>query len=349
MARTSAWAAPLIALLGAAHGQVVRAQRALPRGPSEDRVVLLIRGTPPDAAGAEVVARIRGELRAARFEVQPAAQPDAGTARQVVEREAQGAGVVAAMGVFFDTGEPEVWVADARSGRTAVEPLVEPAGGERRASALAVKAVDLLRAVLADIPIAQRPEAPRVATVPSRPAGAAPARFVEARAADSIWLAGAGWLRAGGAGTFAPALSVAVARDHLGARLAVSGLGSSMEMTGQGGRAQVAQDLAVFELLACWRPRRSLRACGAAGGGVELLRVAGTGAPGFVGTRSTLWAGAAAAGASLAWTPGRWLAVGVDARAVGSWPSTNVRIDGATVAQVGGPGVWLTAGVGARL
>ncbi|MES1209613.1 MAG: hypothetical protein ABUS79_27055, partial [Pseudomonadota bacterium] len=64
---------------------------------------------------------------------------------------------------------------------------------------------------------------------------------------------------------------------------------------------------------------------------------------------NTVWAGVAAAGASFAWMPGRWLVVALDARAVGAWPSTKVRIDGVTVAELGGPGVWLTAGVGARL
>ncbi|HSS39609.1 MAG TPA: hypothetical protein VLT58_12650, partial [Polyangia bacterium] len=159
-----------------------------------------------------------------------------------------------------------------------------------------------------------------------------------------------GWLRAGNAGTLAPALSLAVTRDHLGARLAVSGLGSSPERTAPAGSARMAQDVALLELLACWRLRRVVRTCGTAGGGLELLRVTGAaGGSGFSGTRNTLWAGAAAAGVSLAWTPGRWLVFAVDARAVGAWPSTKVRVDGVTVAEVGGPGLWLTAGVGARL
>jgi hypothetical protein len=260
-------------------------------------------------------------------------------------------GVVAAMGVFFDGGDPEVWVADARSGRTTVELLIDPVGGERRANALAVKAVDLLRAVLAEIPTGQRHEPSAIVVGPSQPVADHSVVLPAAQPAESTLLAGVGWLRAGSAGTLAPALSLAVVREHLGARLAVGGLGSSIDRGAVAGSARVREELALFELLACWRTGRAMRACATAGGGVELLRVTGTGASAaaFAGTSSTLWSGVAAAGASLAWTPGRWLGVGVDARAVGAWPSTKVRVDGLTVAEVGGPGVWLTAGVGARL
>ncbi|MES1210128.1 MAG: hypothetical protein ABUS79_29685, partial [Pseudomonadota bacterium] len=217
MTRVWAWAALLIALLGAASA---RAQSS-----SDRRLAFLVRGTPPDALGAEVVARLRGELRAARFEVEPVAQPDEGTAREVVERAARASGVLAAMGVFFDAGAPEVWVADARSGRTMVEPLIDPAGDERRANALAAKAVDLLRALLAEIPMEQPHEPLVTVVVPPQPPAGVVATVSEAHRSEPIVVAGVGWLRAGSAGTLAPALSLTVARDHLGARLAVSGLG----------------------------------------------------------------------------------------------------------------------------
>ena len=350
MTRAPARAALLIALLGAA---LARAQpsSAGAQPASDRRVAFVVRGTPPDALAAEVVARLRGELRAARFEVEPAAQPDEGSAREIVEGAAREPGVLAAMGVFFDAGEPEVWVADARSGRTTVEPLLDPAGGERRANALAARAVDLLRAVLSQIPADKRREAPVAVVAPPEPVVAPPAAPVEdsARVLESTLVAGVSWLRAGAAGTLAPALSLAVARDHLGARVALSGLGASAERGAEAGSARVGQDLVLFEVLACWRLRRAMRACGAGGGGVERLRVTGDAASGFAGTNSTRWSGIAAVGGSLAWTPGRWLVVAADARAVGAWPSTKVRVDDVTVVEVGGPGVLLTAGVGARL
>ncbi|HVY40753.1 MAG TPA: hypothetical protein VHM31_22595 [Polyangia bacterium] len=354
MTRAPGRAALLIALLGAAvQAAAAGAARAQPSPahaqPSDRRVAFVVRGTPPDALAAEVVARLRGELRAARFEVETAAQPDPGSAREVVERAARGPGVRAAMAVFFDAGEPEVWVADARSGRTTVEPLLDPAGGERRANALAAKAVDLLRAVLSEIPADQRRETPVVAVAPAEPPVARPTAAPEPGPLESMLVAGVGWLRAGAAGTLAPALSLVLVRNHLGARLAASGLGSSPERESDAGRARIGQDVALFEGLACWRVRRATRACGAAGGGVERLRVTGDGASGFAGKSSTLWSGIAAVGASLAWTPGRWLVVALDARAVGAWPSTRVRVGDVTVVEVGGPGVWLTAGVGARL
>ncbi len=334
-------AALLVALLGAAA-----------RADGERGVALVIRGAPPDAAAAEVLARIRGELRAARFDVTVVPAAD-GAPRQVVEAAAHRASVAAGMAIFFDAAEPEVWVAVARSGRTTVEPLMPP-DGERRPSVLAAKAVELLKAALTEVPSGERPPPPVPAPAPpvlvSAPAAPAPPA---GRAADRVLLAGAGWLRAGGVQTISPSVSFAwldvAARHHLGARFVAAGLGTSAAETGAAGTARLKQDLALLEVLACWQPARGLRACLAAGGGAGLLTVRGTGAPGYEGIDHTLWSGLGAAGGSVIWTPGRWIALGADARAVGGWPSTDVRIGGVSAVRAGGPGVALTAGVGGSL
>lgn len=335
MIRAWAGAALLVALLGGAA-----------RADGERRVALAIRGAPPDATAAEVLARIRGELRAARFDIDVAA-PGEDAPRQVVEAEARRPGVAAAMGIFFDAAEPEVWVADARSGRTSVELLMDPAGGEQRPSVLAAKAVDLLRAVLAEVPLAERP-APVPATPPPVPVVTSPQ---SPPLAPHRWilLAGGAWVRAGGAQTLAPSVSFAWLGTRLGGRVLVAGTGTSTDKAALAGSARVGQHLALAELLTCWRPAGSLRACLAAGAGGELLAVRGMGAPGFEGSNQTVWSGLVAAGGSVIWTPRRWIALGADARAVGAWPATAVRIDGVSVVRAGGPGVALTAGVGANL
>jgi len=340
MIRAWAGAALLVALLGAgAHAD------------GERRIALVVQGVPADATAAEVLARIRGELRAARFDV-ALAPPGEGAPRQMVETEARRPGVAAAMGIFFDGAEPEVWVADARSGRTTVQPLMDPAGGEPRPGVLAAKAVDLLRAILAELPSRERPAPPAPVTPVPPVLVAAPAPSPPPASRRGILLVGGAWLRAGGVGTFAPSLSWAWlgASTRLGGRLVASGFGTSTEKTGDGGSVRVGQDFVLAEILACWRPGGSLRACLAAGAGGEVLTVRGTGASSaFEGSNHTLWSGVAAAGGSLIWTPRRWLALGADARAVGAWPSTAVRIQEVSVVRAGGPGVALTAGVGASL
>ena len=229
MTRTSAWAALLIALLGAA---VVRAQSS-----SDRRVAFLVRGTPPDALGAEVVARLRGELRAARFAVEPAAQPDEGSAREVIERAAGAPGVVAAMGVFFDAGRAR-GLGGGRAFRTHDRRVADRSGRRRAPCECAGREGG--RPVAGRAGRNSHGAASRAAGGRGRTATAgsrSARRVTRARQpAESTLLAGVGWLRAGSAGTLAPVLSLAVVRQHLGARLAVGGLGSSDRPRGRGGQ-----------------------------------------------------------------------------------------------------------------
>jgi hypothetical protein len=127
-------------------------------------VVLVI----PESAGpvaTEALARVRGELQAARFEVETAMVGSGVDRRATVERALQKADARAAFGIFFGSGVAEIWVSDSLSGRTVVQTLpLSAAAPERRASVLAVKAVDLLKATLAEVwvpaPLAPAPSPP---------------------------------------------------------------------------------------------------------------------------------------------------------------------------------------------
>jgi hypothetical protein len=340
-----AWAAWLAVLLiaGAARGDEAR------------RVAFVLRGVARDENAAELLARLRGELRAARFEVEEVASAGAGAPREIVEREARRPGITAAMGIFLDGTAAEIWVADARSTRAIMATVGATAGpgndGDLRA--LAAKAIDLLKAVLSDVPLAE--PAPPAAAPPAPPApvqivavAPAPPAREPPRAADRVLSAGVGWLRAGDTQTVAPLLSLSLVARHLGARATVSGLGSSADLSATAGTAQVGQHVGLVELLACVRRNARLLACGAVGGGAELLTVHGTGAPGFQGDDHALWSAVGALGAGVAWMPRPWIAFSLDARALGAWPATDIRID-TSVTHAGGPGVWVTAGIGARL
>ena len=79
----------------------------------------------------------------------------------------------------------------------------------------------------------------------------------------------------------------------------------------------------------------------------DRLSVDGTGATGFEGVTSRVWSGVMSAGAGAVLDLGRHILATLDARAVGSWPDTTVRIDGQPVAHVASLGVWVGAGVGA--
>ena len=132
------------------------------RAESARRVVLVV----PEAAGAvatEALARVRGELGAARFEVETDVVANNVYRRATVERALRKADARAAFGIFFGSGVAEIWVSDSVTGRTVVQTLpLSSAAPERRATVLAVKAVDLLKATLAEVWV----PAPTVAAAP---------------------------------------------------------------------------------------------------------------------------------------------------------------------------------------
>jgi len=146
------------------------------RAESARRVVLVV----PEAPGAiatEALARVRGELGAARFEVETEVVANNVERRATVERALRKADARASFGIFFGAGVAEIWVSDSVSGRTVVQTLpLSAAAPERRATVLAVKAVDLLKATLAEVwvpapasPAAASPPAPESRPLESHP------------------------------------------------------------------------------------------------------------------------------------------------------------------------------------
>ncbi len=144
-------------------------------GSGDQRVALVLSGLGTSLT-AETVTRVRGELRAAGFELGGDSVVSGDDRRAAVEREVRGRGSRAAIGVFATAGAVEIWIADGTSGRTTVQTFaLEAAGTPRRAAVLAVMAVDLLKTTLAGLP----PPAPAPPTAapatPAVPLAAAPA------------------------------------------------------------------------------------------------------------------------------------------------------------------------------
>ena len=149
------------------------------RAESARRVVLVI----PEAAGVvatEALARVRGELGAARFEVETDVVGNNVDRRTTVERALRKADAQAAFGIFFGSGVAEIWVSDSVSGRTVVQTLpLSSATPERRATVLAVKAVDLLKATLAEVWVVAPPAPAPGASPTSAPLPPAPRPVLE--------------------------------------------------------------------------------------------------------------------------------------------------------------------------
>ena len=346
------------------------------------RVVLVVPGAIGPVA-TEALTRVRGELQAARFEViTEVVAPDVDR-RATVEREVRRGNARAAFGIFFGGGSAEIWVTDAATGRSAVQTLpLDAASPERRAAVLAVKAVDLLKATLAEIwinpPVTPAP-APVPVAEPSRSAASAeptstiasaplhaeaPVRTAEVdlepRSEPDLSYSsaslgrrtdlevGAGWIGAGSINTWAPMVAISAFTGHFGARLVGAGFGSSGELDQPAGSAQVRYSLALGELAVRQPFGRHFETTASLSAGATRLSVDGTGATGYAGSSARVWSVAGGGGVGAAVSISRFI-IAIDARVLVSATATEVRIDGEDVLRAGRPLIWLGGSAGIRL
>jgi hypothetical protein len=349
-----------LALIPAA-GQATGLPDASSASAFRGRRVLLVTPEPGGDIAPAVVTRLRGELRAARFDMDVATIAADAPRRATVEEMAAREGTSAALGIFFGAGRVEMWASDASAGRTLMQNLpLDQGTPDRRATIVAVKAVDLLKATLAEIwsapppPVSEPlpPEPVIVAPPPPPPAAIVVEHAPDnAGGADRFTLsAGAGWLGGGSVNGWAPmiALSTALGGSGLAARLTMSALGSSTDVTRSEGSAQLTQQLVMAELLLWSRGWHRLRAALAIGAGAHHLSIDGQAAQGFVSGNRSAWSTATDAGASVAWNLHPNLMLALDARAVENWPATTVNINGQPIAHVGRPIIWVALAAGVR-
>jgi hypothetical protein len=357
----------LALMLAAAVSSAARAEPA--------RRVVLVAPETVDDVGAEALTRVRGELRAARFDVVTEAVPESADRRAAVERAAGRHDAGAALGIFFAGASAEIWARDALSGRTAMQsiPIGARAPG-RRAAVLAVKAVDLLEVTLTDLPIGATPPPPAPAPepvpapVPSPPPAvpAAPVaplapvappvataeRAVATQPPPLIGIeisAGAGWLGLGKASSWSPVLALAT-EGHFAGRMVLGGFGPAATVDTAAGSARIGKTLGLAELVLSRPLGRHLEASAAIGAGALRVAVDGAGAPGFQGASASVWSAVGGAGAGLGLALTRRVRLALDARALATATAAAVRIDGEEVVRVGRPVlVWVTGALGVEL
>jgi hypothetical protein len=351
------------------------------------RVVLVVPGAIGPVA-TEALTRVRGELQAARFEVITEVVAADADRRAAVEREVRRGNARAAFGIFFGGGSAEIWVTDAATGRSAVQTLPLDAGSpERRAAVVAVKAVDLLKATLAEIwinppvtPLPAPAPAPAGETSPSvavtSPPTATPAP--EARSTDAGGAragasdvrvgieepsppspplvsrveiaAGAGWLSAGSTSSWAPQTAVSVFDGRIGVRLVASGYGTAVTVESAGiGSVRFKQAFGVGEVVVRQPFGRFFETTASLGGGVYRISGSAVGDDQIQqGHSDSIWSPVVGGGVGAAVTLRR-LTIAFDARVLEATTSTSVRIAGDQVALVGRPLIWLGSSIGVRL
>ncbi|HLK36157.1 MAG TPA: hypothetical protein VKU41_05350 [Polyangiaceae bacterium] len=320
--------------------------------------VIVLRGQVKDAVTSEAAARVQGELVAAGFRVVilPAAGADTEGELESAGREL--APVAAFAIVVRPSSGAEIWVTDRVKHSTVIEHAQLSGDRNREAEILAVRAVELLKASLAELwipdsspatakppvqPTAERPAAPRPAPVESPEPAAPRAPYAEGLGVG----VGAGVVDGAGAigATWAPTAQISYGTPSgLGAR-ATFAMALPNTLTATAGSARIDQQLATLEVVQVFWPRGAVAPFACAGAGVQHLRVDGKGAPPYFGLVSDEWSVLASAGAGIG-VPllAQWSFVAQGRAALG-FPQTTIRIGSTEVARLDAPTLLLDAGI----
>jgi hypothetical protein len=320
--------------------------------------VVLLEPTNQAAALREAFERTKAELGAAGFDVVVRPLVDASNPRPALEEAARETNAFAAVAISTASGSAaaDIWVTDRLTGKTLIRSVdVRDVGAESRASALAIRAVELLRASLVE---AIHPPPPP-ATVPA-PAPAPIPDDVSEWMADPVDSPLAGFaLEIGGAllhgfddlgPAGSPLLRLSYGADlGLAGRLTVAGPAFGARPEGPYGSAVVRQEMATLELVYAppvdwW----GVQPLASAGFGAYHLHARGELEPPFVGQTDEVWSLAVRFGVGLGYRFHPDVMALLDAELVLVVPRAVVTMAGEPIASAGAPSLSSSLGVVVR-
>ncbi len=330
----------------------------------QHRVVLLEQENVNEAA-AEVRTRVRGELTAAGFEVVLLPWPNEGDPAVVSEttaRELHPAAVILVIEKAADGSEPrriELWLSDRLSRRTFVQSLtVDPDDAGRGYRRLAVQAVELLKARLAEL-LVTPPDLPPVKPPPPPPKRPPPPPPEKKEPTVGGRIAGGVALLQGfegvdtsiaprlGGGATIPAGSISGAPFAVDLGVTAIGFGTQSDVTTAGGSATVAQGLGTVDVGLRFDRGAVLQPLLVATGGVYSVDIEGTPEGERVGHEDRTWSMFTSVGAGLFIQPAEAFGIELEGQVGRAWAKTIVRIDGADEAETGSPLlIWSLSTVG---
>jgi hypothetical protein len=321
--------------------------------------VVLLRPPVTDDVTADALARVQGELAAAGFEVSNLPHDPAVDVRIALETVGRDLQPIATFAIVREQTTAEIWVCDRIAGKSVIQSvrLDEPAGaGEpSRSMVLAVRAVELLRASLAQywLPAssgrAARPSADADGGRPV-PVAAAVAKFATAGVGLQV---GIGWLES--AGPVGPVWQPIVRASYGGGRgwavrLTVAGLGTDATLGSDNvGTASISQELGVLEIVRGFRAGHRVQLLATLGAGGYGARIRGTGVAPYVGRDRDAPSLLTVGGGGVIVTLVPHVALVAEVQALATWPHTVVRLDGVDAGTTAWPSLLLTAGVLATL
>ena len=321
--------------------------------------VVVLAPMAPDDAAVEATTRVEGELQAAGFHVAVVrAGSDADTEVETAGGELH---PIAAFAIRVGRDErgtfAEIHICDRLHQRTVVErSRLPPSEHPRESAVLAVRAVELVRASLAELGLRPADTPPPAPPAPSAAPAQALPEVLPASATERRSVGVGGPFRAGvglGAG-----LGVVVAPGAIGPfwlprlvaslgtgqawaiRIELQGLGPAVQVGAVAGTAAVDLRIGTVGVAKTWWPDGRFVPFVSAGAGVQEVHVAGNANAPYRGLVSDTWSPLTEAGVGLAVPIVAGVSFVVESLASVAWPPAAIAIAGADEGHVGGPS-WL--------
>jgi hypothetical protein len=330
------------------------------------RVLVLERTTGSDS-DHEITTRVRAELGAAGFEVLvlPVTEEDPKAAVESAGRELHPASVLLieriVSGDKQHSAGAELWLADRMLRKTVVlrlkgEDAPAPgndsaSGNSREAARVAVQAVELVKARLAELAVT-REQAPPPPAPPTPPPAPPPPQL---RGATPNLTAGVGLLEGFQKGQQAvtPVLRLGVALPErlTGEILAIDvrgsfvGLGSSARIEHGPGAATLRHTAAELDLVMRFVPQRRIQPFVSLGVGLLALDVAGDAPDPYRNDSARTLSGLVNASGGVWLQPIRGFGLALEGQLMDAWSKTVVRIANEDAAEVAAPLLLLSAGL----
>jgi hypothetical protein len=309
--------------------------------------VVLLRPQVTDDVTSDALTRVRGELTAGGFEVSMLPQDPALDVRTALETVGRELDPIATFAIERAAGgnTAEIWVCDRLEGKSVIQSVRLDGNGApgepSRSVVLAVQAVELLKASLAQYWLSStRQPASRTTT----PAASPPAYATAGIGVE----AALGWLDSAGAvsGAWQPILRASWGGAHgWGVRLAAAGFGSDASLHAALGSAQIRQQLATAEIVRGFRAGRLVQPVASLGAGAYGARIEGIAAPGSTGVTTDSWSALVTAGAGVVLPLALHVALAADAHVLVAVPYTAVRFGSVEAGNTGWPSLLVSAGL----
>jgi hypothetical protein len=332
------------------------------------RILVLERATGGEA-DHEITTRVRAELGAAGFDVVvlPVTEEDPKLAVESAGHELHPASVLLVERLAVSDAEKgksagaELWLADRMLRKTVVLRL-KPERGEspsddraaltsREAARVAVQAVELVKARLAELVVTREHEPAPAPPTPAPPAPPAP----QLRGTHPNLTLGAALLKGfqKGQQAFTPVLRLGVALPErwTGDILAIDvrggfvGLGGAARVEHGPGAATVRHTAVSLDAVMRFLPKRRVQPFVSLGGGALVLDVAGDAPDPYRNSSARTVSGLVNASGGLWLQPIRGIGLVLEGQLLDAWSKTVVRIVGEDAAEVAAPLLLMSAGL----